>query len=166
MLGKEMLVTQFGYNAWANGRILNKAAKVNDDQLNMASVVGDRSLLQILAHLARVEKVWRLLAETGDVKPEQLPGDDDLGSVDAIQSFLAEEQRQMEAYLAGLEEDELAAELTITRWDGIQMVMTRWHMLAHLLMHSMQHRSESAVLVTNYGHSPGDIDFLFYVMAD
>lgn len=165
MLGKEMLVTQFGYNTWANGRILNKAAKVDDEQLNMASVVGEQSLRQILAHMARVEKVWRLLAETGDVRPDQLPGDDQLDSVEAIQLMLAGEQRQMEAYLAGLEEDELAAEVTITRWDGIKMVMTRWHMLAHLLMHSMQHRSEAAVLVSNYGYSPGDIDFLFYVMA-
>ena len=165
MLGKVMLVTQFGYNAWANGRILNEAANVDDEQLNMASVVGDRSLLQILAHLARVEKVWRLLAETGDVQPDQLPGDDLLGSVEGIQRVLADEQRQMEAYLAGLEEDDLSAELTITRWDGIKMVMTRWHMLTHLLLHSMQHRSEAAVLETNYGHSPGDIDFLFYVMA-
>ena len=166
MLGKEMLVTQFGYNAWANGRILNEAAKVDDEQLNMASVVGERSLRQILVHLAQVEKVWRLLAEMGHVERDQLPDDDSLRNVDAIQRVLVEEQHKMGTYLSGLEEDELAAELTITRWDGIKVVMTRWHMLAHLLMHSMQHRSETAVLVTNYGHSPSDIDFLFYVRSD
>jgi uncharacterized damage-inducible protein DinB len=166
MIGKEMLVTQFGYNGWANGRVLDKAAKVGDEQLNMASVIGKRSLRQILVHLVQVEKVWRLLAEMGQVQPNQLPDDASLRSVDEIKGALAEEQRCMEAYLAGLEEDELAAELTIMRWDGIKMVMTRWYMLAHLLLHSMQHRSEAAVLVTNYGHSPGDIDFLFYVGSD
>ena len=31
MLGKEMLVTQFGYNVWANERILNQAAKVDEE---------------------------------------------------------------------------------------------------------------------------------------
>ncbi len=113
-----------------------------------------------------MEKVWRILAETGDVKPEQLPDDDMLGSVEAIQRVLADEQGQMEAYLAGLEEDDLNAELTIRRWDGIKIVMTRWHMLAHLLLHSMQHRSEAAVLLTEYGRSPGDIDFLFFVGSE
>ncbi len=166
MLAKEMMVTQFSYNAWANGRVLKKAAKVGDGQLNSPSVVGERSLIQILSHLARVEKVWRILAETGDVKPEQLPDDDMLGSVEAIQRVLADEQGQMEAYLAGLEEDDLNAELTIRRWDGIKIVMTRWHMLAHLLLHSMQHRSEAAVLLTEYGRSPGDIDFLFFVGSE
>jgi uncharacterized damage-inducible protein DinB len=166
MLGKEMLVTQFCYNAWANGRVLNKAAKVDDEQMIMASNVGERSLRQILVHLVQVEKVWRLLAETGQVQPDQLPDDASLQGVDAIERALAEERRRMEAYLGGLKEDDLAVELTITRWDGIKVVMTRWYMLTHLLMHSMQHRSEAAVVLTNCGHSPGDIDFLFYIGSD
>ena len=33
MLGKEMLVSQFGYNVWANERILSQAAKVDDELL-------------------------------------------------------------------------------------------------------------------------------------
>ena len=75
------------------------------------------------------------------------------------------EQQHMDAYLSGLEEADLAAQLTIKRWDGVEIDMIRWHMLSHLLMHSMQHRSEAAVLLTQYGRSPGDIDFLFFTFA-
>lgn len=72
----------------------------------------------------------------------------------------------MDAYLALLQEADLAAQLTIKRWDGVELDMIRWHMLSHLLMHSMQHRSEAAVLLTQYGRSPGDIDFLFFTFAN
>jgi hypothetical protein len=30
--------------------------------------------------------------------------------------------------------------------------------------HGTQHRSEAATLLTNYGQSPGNLDFLFYIL--
>jgi len=70
----------------------------------------------------------------------------------------------MRAFLESLSDDELVESLNITRWDGVKVTMTRWHMLVHLASHSMQHRTEAAVLLTQYGHSPGDLDFLFFVL--
>jgi len=35
-----------------------------------------------------------------------------------------------------------------------------WEVLLHVAMHSVQHRSEVAVMLTSAGHSPGDLDLL------
>jgi uncharacterized damage-inducible protein DinB len=32
-----------------------------------------------------------------------------------------------------------------------------------LLIHSIQHRSEAAAMLTDFGRSPGDIDYIFFV---
>jgi len=32
-----------------------------------------------------------------------------------------------------------------------------------LVYHGTQHRSEAATILTDYGHSPGDRDFFFFV---
>jgi uncharacterized damage-inducible protein DinB len=38
-----------------------------------------------------------------------------------------------------------------------------WQILVHILYHSAQHRSEMAEMLTRYGQSPGDLDFVFYL---
>ena len=164
MQSKDIILKQYEYNYWANSRIFAKAALVSAADLSATSVVEGRSLQQVLAHMVRVEKVWRMLACDGQVDPAQLPSEDVLSTAGAMLAFAREEEKQMRAFLESLSDDELAESLNITRWDGVKVTMTRWHMLVHLASHSMQHRTEAAVLLTQYGHSPGDLDFLFFVL--
>jgi len=38
-----------------------------------------------------------------------------------------------------------------------------WRLMAHVVNHGTQHRGEAAALLTGMGHSPGDIDLLFFL---
>jgi uncharacterized damage-inducible protein DinB len=49
------------------------------------------------------------------------------------------------------------ADLGLQGWDeGIPV----WQTLAHVVNHGTQHRSEAAVIVTEAGRSPGDLDMI------
>jgi uncharacterized damage-inducible protein DinB len=60
----------------------------------------------------------------------------------------------MRAYLAALSDEDAAGPF----YDVIL-----WQVIAHVAHHGMQHRSEAALLLTHFGHSPGDIDMVFWL---
>lgn len=163
MLARDILIKAFDYNYWANGRILDKAKLVTDEQ--WAAQVGpeSRSLHTILAHMIGVERVWRLLSALGKIEDGVIPGPDQLSTAAAMRDFSASEAEYMGILLQDWSDQAFADEVMVTRRDGTTFPMVRWHMLQHVLLHSMQHRSEAAVLLTEYGHSPGDIDYLFFL---
>ena len=61
-----------------------------------------------------------------------------------------------------LSDGDIAAEVELTNWRGDRLKLPRWRVLQHLVLHGMQHHAGLARLLTARGHSPGDIDFIFY----
>jgi uncharacterized damage-inducible protein DinB len=64
-----------------------------------------------------------------------------------------------------LSDGDLAAVVEIRDWRSQTSQIERWRTLFQMLLHGMQHRSELAQLLTEHGHSPGDIDFIIYTFS-
>jgi uncharacterized damage-inducible protein DinB len=163
MLGKEMLTTMFDYDATTNARLLECAARVSDEQLDAPSGYSIGSLRQTLWHTLIVAYGWRSQCQGMDARAQPLPIEQ-TAAVAAFQAFQQEEAARAREFVAAANEDDLAGRVTLKHPDGTERSLTRWQILTHILYHSAQHRSEMAELLTRYGQSPGDTDFLFYVM--
>jgi uncharacterized damage-inducible protein DinB len=71
------------------------------------------------------------------------------------------EQATLRTYVQSLDAAALNAPIALgTAPDGSPRQAKRWHILAHLLNHSTQHRTELARYLTDSGYSPGDLDLL------
>lgn len=163
MLAREMLTKQFEYNLWANRRVLDEAAGVTAEQWEQKGSPESRSLREVLAHMLIVERNWRLLSAHGMVGADEVLRLEDLPDVRAMHALATKETEYMQILLADWSDEAFSEVESVTRWDGRQVSLVRWHMLQHLLLHSMQHRSEAGMLLTAYGRSPGDLDFIFFV---
>lgn len=81
----------------------------------------------------------------------------------ALTSRWNAEQLRMREFVAGLTDDGLKRVVSYkTVSGGYERAHTVDHCLTHMVFHGMQHRSEAAVLLTNFGQSPGNIDLLYY----
>ena len=78
---------------------------------------------------------------------------DDLSRIDA---FSSEEDARLLDYVGSLDPPALAESLPL---DG-EMSVPRWLIIAHVVNHGTQHRSELARYCTDCGHSPGELDLL------
>ena len=150
------------YSAWATDRILDQAEQLTPDQFAAPPGGALPSVRQILAHALGAEVVWRTRFQTGtpavDFRPE------DFADAGALRARWETERAAMGAHLATLTDDDLAGPYRFAR-QGTTYELPLWAVFVQLVNHNTQHRAQAAALLTDAGHSPGDLDFLFYMMA-
>jgi uncharacterized damage-inducible protein DinB len=150
----------YAYNRWANRQILARAAQVSSEALMQPRAYSWGGLHSTLVHLLDAEVGWRLLLQSGvmdfDVNAGDVP---DLPSI--VVRWDAEDQA-MTAYLDSLTDANMT---DIVRYEVEEGWRERvlWHCLWHVVNHGMQHRSECAVMLTDLGQSPGNLDVTTYL---
>lgn len=142
----------FGYDRWATKRVLATLDGIPPELWGHAGAVGERGLGAILVHQLGAAQRWRHAIQRTGEEPE--PEDEPLLSVEELRSRWAVEWVAVDAWVPTLDEDLLAY---VHEGEAI------WQMLAHVVNHGTQHRSEAAALLTAAGHSPGDLDMIDYV---
>ena len=162
MLDKGMLTTVFDYNAATNARLLGLAAHLTDEQLDAPTGYSAGSLRRTFHHLLVTEWWWRGDCQGDEATTEPI---DSTATIAALQSFQHEEHARARAFLSGLGETDSTTSVTVYAKDGRAFSFAVWQGLTHLLYHSAQHRSEIAMWLTQYGQSPGNIDFYNFVAA-
>ncbi|MGQ0601308.1 MAG: DinB family protein [Anaerolineales bacterium] len=151
----------FDYNYWANRQILKAAAQTTPEQFVAPVPNTYGSLRAILVHTGEAEHFWRNLCQHGtfteDWTEAEFPALADLAT------RWREVEHAMRAYVAGLSDEALLGWVRYTTPSGVKRERVLWHCLLHVVNHGTQHRSEAAMILTNYGQSPGDLDFTIFL---
>lgn len=148
----------FEYNYWANKQILNASSNVSRDQFDAQASFPYGGLHGTLFHIMEAEWAWRMFFENDnwDAPDLNLRDFPDLAS---LQERWLTEEHAMRAYMASLSDEALTTHRYYTTNEGDARDRILWHCLVHVVNHGTQHRSEAAALLTDYGCSPGDLDF-------
>jgi uncharacterized damage-inducible protein DinB len=152
----------YDYNYWANERILEATARVSEEQFYAEVVPGLASLHSTLAHTMAAEWVWRMRCQEG-ISPPAMPRAGEFPTLEELRTHWREEEQQMRAFLDTLRDEDMNYVVAYTTTRGTSSSIPLWQALTHLVNHGMQHRSEAAVMLTSYGQSPGNIDFLVFL---
>lgn len=161
MAEKNHYLTLFGYNYASNTRLMQAATKVDVEAYTTQDSYSHGSLHGLLFHMLRTENVWLSILQTGQ-GPNPPLALEDFPDLPSLESRWRLEQTAMLTYINSLSDEELDGAMDATDWRGVTHTMKRWFILQHVILHGMQHRSEAAVLLTRYGQSPGNLDFIFY----
>ena len=161
-MNKQELLTLFDYNYWANERILQAAAKVSPAEFVAPRSFSHGGLRGILVHALSAEWVWRTRFQE-QVYPTALLREADFPTFADLRARWQQEEAAMRTYVASLSDEQINGTMVYKSTNGAPYEQPLWQLLVHVLNHGTQHRSEAAALLTDLGHSPGDIDLIIYM---
>ena len=151
----------YDYNYWANKRILDTAAELAPGQLRQRTTFSYGDLRETLIHTLDAEYVWRMICQHDRI-PVDSPEKEAFPTLAAIVSYWQNEEREMRAFLNSLADEDLENIVRYEIPDGVRERVL-WHCLVHVVNHGTQHRSECAAMLTDFGKSPGDLDFTIFL---
>jgi uncharacterized damage-inducible protein DinB len=157
----EMIRTLYRYNAWADAQVLAAAEAVTPAQFLAGGGASFDSLRDTLAHTLGAE--WLYLERWQGRSPAALPPATDFPDVAALRRRWQQVEHDAGAFLTSLTEARLAETLAYVNFKGERWAYPLWQQMVHAVNHGTQHRSEAAVMLTHFGHSPGPLDFLHFV---
>jgi uncharacterized damage-inducible protein DinB len=163
-MDKKQVLSFYDYNYWANHCLLDKAAELNPELWRAPAEVSFGSLRDTLAHVLYTEWVWRQRIQEG-VSPNatDFPKGNTFSTVDQIRQRWGQEEGLMHTYLSGLTSKDFRRGIRYKNTKGVDYENPLWQILLHVVNHGTQFRSEAAVLLTQYGRSPGDIDYILFL---
>ena len=160
-MNKQDIILLYKYNQWANALILNAAAKMTREQFLAPASFPYGGLRGTLVHTLFAEWVWRQRWEgtspTKRFQPEDFP------TFDSLRTRWAEEEKALMSFVEGLADEKLESRFKYKSTDGEPHERILWQVMAHMVNHGTQHRTEAAAMLTDLGHSPGDIDLIVFL---
>ena len=151
----------YKYNSWANTRILNAASKVTQEQFFATASHPHKDLRHTLTHTLFAEWLWRKRwqgqSPTSYIKPEDFP------TFSSLRDRWLEEEIEMNNFVTSLTDEKLHSIFQYKTTSGEPRENILWQVMAHVINHGTQHRSEAAAILTELGNSPGDIDLIVFL---
>lgn len=145
----EQAASMIRYTAWADERLLAAAEGLDDEQY--------QQICMPLAHMLGTQRWW-YSRWTGGAWAEP-----ELATLERAKQDYAGSHDTLLAYVSALTDEEWArAGQWWLEW-GFEGRMPLGESITQLFCHGVQHRSELAVLLSEWGHSPGDLDYLIFL---
>ncbi|MFX1681249.1 DinB family protein [Mitsuaria sp. CC2] len=157
-----LLVSLFGYKAWANAEMDKVWRKVDD------GAPGERwqGAIRTMNHMLVVDRIFAAHL-TGQVHGYAAANTTETPTLEALLAAVKETDAWYVRYVAGLPPEQLSEAIQFTFTDGQAGGMTREEMLLHVITHGTYHRGAiGRMLVEAGGSSPPDTLTRFLHIAE
>jgi uncharacterized damage-inducible protein DinB len=165
--GKELLVSDVRYSAWANQRVLDACSALTAEEIERDLRISHSSILSTLRHICDGERVWLdCLRTTVDGGTWRLPqGAAPELSFDALRQYWPELWNGYRLWLEGISETDLGAEVIVQLPGELEPSLARWKILRHVLEHSTLHRGQIIGMIRMLSHTPPAIQRMDFCLA-
>jgi len=151
----------FRYSDWANGRLLEAASALNDEQLDRAMEIGLGSLRATLKHIYDGERVW--LARWQGHSETPWPSYEVRPAVAALAGEFKKTAGEREAFLRTVTQADLERVVTYRDSKGSLFAATLGDMILQTINHSAHHRAQAVNMLRRLGAGLVELDYMAFV---
>ena len=150
------------YMLWADRLMLKAVREVSPEDLTRDAGVSFGSLLGTMIHMLGSQRLW--LSRFAGHPIERRP---DLADFPDLVSWIhgwEETAAEIEAFLASLTPEQLAAEITWVDTEGPVYTRPLWQPVIHMVNHNTYHRGQVVSLLRQLGYEPPKTDMIRYFL--
>jgi len=146
----------FRYKAWANDRLLDALAQL-DETSSVANLA-----IQALSHTHVVDRIFAAHLRRRDhaYTSANLP---ELPALEALAADIRASDREYVDYVGTVDPAQLAERVAFTFTDGAMGSMSREEMLMHVICHGVGHRGQVSALMLLHSLPPAPDGFTTYL---
>lgn len=160
-MNKQDIQMLFAYNQWANARIVAAAEKVTEAQFLAPASYPHGGLRGTLVHALFADGIW--LQRWNGIRGGVRLNPADFPTFASYRDRHSKVARDQMSFVAALTDAALVAEFSYADMKGDPHTTVLWQSMLHVVNHGTQHRSEAAAMLTDLGHSPGDLDITIFL---
>jgi uncharacterized damage-inducible protein DinB len=161
----ELIRDFYDYNEWANRRLLKVASGLGDDNVVYSPGASVAGVVGTMAHVAAAQINWLERWRGGVNRVSTVELASAMWSLDDIRAAFERSHAGLREYIASLTDPDLDGPLSYQDSRGDANERPLWQLMTHVANHGTYHRGEVASELTALGHSPGDLDFVFWEIA-
>ena len=148
------------YMLWADRLVLKAVREVSAEDLTRDAGISFGSMLGTMVHMLGSQRLW--LARFSGSPFDRRPTLEDFPDLPSWAHGWEETAAGIEAFLAGLTEEQLAAEIA---WEDSEIGPVRrplWQPVVHMVNHNTYHRGQVVSLLRQLGYEAPKTDFIYF----
>lgn len=162
MTTRQVVTSFFDYHRWANERLLDAVAKVDEGDLLHEEGIPFGNVQGNMLHIlgSQVSWIMRLTGQTPELAKIE-PG----RAVSGLRQSFGWAHDTFARYLASLTDEDIERVISFIDFEGQRphdLQRPLWEILLSVGSHGMTHRSEVAIVLTRLGASPEQMDYSEY----
>ena len=151
-MGNDLLANNFRHHRWSNQILIEFLSDLTDEQLALTVPGVYGSSIDTIRHLISSDADYaRIIPDTPDVP--QIPQDGPFGGWDELRAVANAADTALISYVNGLTDDMFFIDVD----DGVEFTLARSILLAQIIHHATEHRSQIRTTLSTHGIEPPEI---------
>ncbi|HSJ13022.1 MAG TPA: DinB family protein [Longimicrobiales bacterium] len=160
----EELRELYGFNRWANERLLEAVVTLTEAQLERDLGSSFPSIRDTLVHIMSAEWVW--LQRWRGASPDAMPAEWTSLALPGIRDAWGALDQDLQAFLSGLQDSDLDRVISYRNLAGEPFASGLGRMLRHVVNHSTYHRGQVTTMLRQLGAAAPATDLIVYYRSE